>query len=136
MFVPSSPDAGQREVLRDLTVLGDKSFVSAPLIQELAHNNNINLMTLPKSNQKKKTTEEHVRQTFDLLNRHEELNTRQVADILNLPITAASIRLKGLADLGLALRTEIRDNQGKQFILSTRLSYCRQVRAEFKVFLP
>lgn len=62
--------------------------------------------------------EEHVRQTFDLLNRHGELNTRQVADTLNLPINAASTRLKVLADLGLALRTEIRDSQGKQFIYS------------------
>jgi hypothetical protein len=35
-------------------VLGDKGFVSEPLAQDLANNNNLKLLTLPKSNQKKK----------------------------------------------------------------------------------
>lgn len=61
-------------------------------------------------------SEDHVRQTFILLNRHGELTTKMVADLLDLTIPAASTRLKALFDLGLALRTETRDSTGKQFV--------------------
>jgi len=61
-------------------------------------------------------SEEHVKQTFMLLNRHGELTTKMVADLLDLTIPAASTRLKALFDLGLALRTETRDSTGKQFV--------------------
>lgn len=60
--------------------------------------------------------EEHVRQTFELLGRRRELNARQLANALELNINAASTRLKVLADLGLAVRSEIRDAQGKQYV--------------------
>ena len=60
--------------------------------------------------------EDHVQQTFGLLNTSGELTTRDVADKLDLGTTAASTRLKVLYDLGLAVRLEIRDDQGKQFV--------------------
>lgn len=59
--------------------------------------------------------EEHVRQSFQLLLQRQELTARNVATELNLSIAAASTRLKALYDLGLALRTETRDEQGRQF---------------------
>ena len=60
--------------------------------------------------------EDHVAQSFDLLVKHKTLTARALADERNLNLNAASTRLKTLADLGLALRTETRDTQGKQFI--------------------
>jgi hypothetical protein len=60
--------------------------------------------------------EDHVLQSFELLSKHETLTARDLSDLLNLNLNAASTRLKTLADLGLALRTEIRDAQGKQFV--------------------
>lgn len=60
--------------------------------------------------------EDHVLQSFELLSKHKTLTARDLSDVLNLNLNAASTRLKTLADLGLALRTEIRDAQGKQFI--------------------
>jgi len=63
--------------------------------------------------------EDHVLQSFDLLSKHKTLTARDLADVLKLNLNAASTRLKTLADLGLALRTEIRDAQGKQFIYHT-----------------
>ena len=39
-----------------------------------------------------------------------------MADQLKLNVNAASTRLKTLADLGLAFRTETRDSVGKQFL--------------------
>lgn len=63
--------------------------------------------------------EDHVRQTFDLLNKHTQLNTSTVSDLLGLGTTAASTRLKVLHNLGLAVRVELRDVQGRQFSYST-----------------
>lgn len=60
--------------------------------------------------------EGHVIQTFDLLRLRYQLTARDVADTLRLDIGAASTRLKVLADLGLAYRTEVRDVSGKQFV--------------------
>lgn len=60
--------------------------------------------------------EDHVLQSFELLSKHKTLTARDLSDVLNLNLNAASTRLKTLADLGLALRTEIRDAQGKQFV--------------------
>ncbi|MCL4733117.1 hypothetical protein KJZ71_04955 [Patescibacteria group bacterium] len=60
--------------------------------------------------------EEHVQQTFTLLNSSGELTTREVAKELDLGTAAASTRLKALYDLGLALRLEVRDDQGKSFV--------------------
>lgn len=62
--------------------------------------------------------EDHVKQTFELLNECGELNTKVVSEKLELSIGAASTRLKVLFDLGLAVRNEIRDEQGKQFVYS------------------
>lgn len=59
--------------------------------------------------------EEHVRQSFHLLLRRKELTARDVAAELDLSIAAASTRLKTLFDLGLALRVETRDEQGRQY---------------------
>lgn len=61
-------------------------------------------------------TEEHVKQTFELLGHHTTLSARQLAEEMNLNINAASTRLKVLADLGLALRNELRDEQGKLYL--------------------
>jgi hypothetical protein len=60
--------------------------------------------------------EEHVLQSFNLLGRYKTLTARDLADVLTLNLNAASTRLKTLADLGLAWRTEMRDAQGKQYI--------------------
>jgi hypothetical protein len=63
--------------------------------------------------------EDHVLQSFTLLSKHKTFTARDLSDVLKLNLNAASTRLKTLADLGLALRTEIRDAQGKQFIYHT-----------------
>lgn len=60
--------------------------------------------------------EYHVKQSFDLLNQKSSLTARDAAEAFDLNLNAASTRLKTLADLGLALRIEIRDSQGKQYI--------------------
>lgn len=60
--------------------------------------------------------EESVDQTFELLRLSKELTTPKVAAVLKLSDAAASTRLKVLYDLGLALRSEVRDEQGRQFI--------------------
>lgn len=60
--------------------------------------------------------EDHVLQSFGLLSKHKTLTARSLSDVLKLNLNAASTRLKTLVDLGLALRTEIRDAQGKQFV--------------------
>ena len=60
--------------------------------------------------------EDHVEQTFEILRTEVTLNARQLADTMKLSIPAASTRLKVLYDLGLALRSEMRDAQGKQFV--------------------
>lgn len=60
--------------------------------------------------------EEHVVKTFDQLKRNKTLTARDLADSMGLSLNASSTRLKILADLGLALRAEVRDTQGKQYI--------------------
>ncbi|HMQ30025.1 MAG TPA: hypothetical protein PKD53_04820 [Chloroflexaceae bacterium] len=60
--------------------------------------------------------EAHVQGTFELLTRHRQLTARELTDILELDIAAASTRLKVLFDLGLATRIEERDGQVKQFV--------------------
>lgn len=60
--------------------------------------------------------EDHVKQTFDLLNEHQQLTTRELAELLKLGTTASSTRLKVLHNLGLALRFEERDDKGRQFV--------------------
>jgi DNA-binding transcriptional ArsR family regulator len=62
--------------------------------------------------------ERHVLQSFDLLRSRGTLTARDVADVLELDIAAASTRLKVLYDLGLALRTEVRSEQGKEYLYS------------------
>lgn len=61
-------------------------------------------------------SEDHVEQTFELLRLSKELTTLDVATVLKLSDAAASTRLKVLYDLGLALRSEVRDEHGRQFI--------------------
>ncbi len=60
--------------------------------------------------------EENVAQTFNLLRALRRLTARDVADAMKVSIAAASNRLKALSDLGLALRIEMRDESGRQFI--------------------
>lgn len=60
--------------------------------------------------------ENHVRESFSLLNSKREITARDLADARDVSLNAASTRLKTVADLGLAKRVEIRDTQGKQFI--------------------
>lgn len=60
--------------------------------------------------------EDHVLQSFDLLARRKSITARDLSDLSGLNLNAASTRLKTLADLGLALRTEVRDSQGKQYV--------------------
>jgi DNA-binding transcriptional ArsR family regulator len=60
--------------------------------------------------------EGHVKETFELLRVHKRLTARELADALNLDIHAASTRLKVIYNLGLALREEVRDTLGKQFV--------------------
>jgi predicted transcriptional regulator len=59
--------------------------------------------------------EPHVRETFELLRERRTLTARDVAERWELDINAASTRLKALFDLGLALRTDVRDAHGKQY---------------------
>lgn len=59
--------------------------------------------------------EGHVAQTFEMLQGRKQLTARELADELKLDIGAASTRLKVLHDLGLAVRIELRDEQGKLF---------------------
>jgi len=54
--------------------------------------------------------------TFELLRLAKSLTGPQVASIWKLSDNNASSRLKALYDLGLATRTELRDEQGRQFI--------------------
>lgn len=61
-------------------------------------------------------TENHVEETFALLRRTKQLATSDVISAFNMSITAASTRLKILYDLGLALRQELRDDQGIQYL--------------------
>jgi hypothetical protein len=65
--------------------------------------------------------EDHVQESFTFLNKCRHLTARELADLLNLNVNAASTRLKTLADLGLALRTETRDSVGKQYIYNSLL---------------
>jgi len=65
--------------------------------------------------------EEHVQESFTLLDKYRRLTARELSDVLNLNVNAASTRLKTLADLGLALRTETRDSVGKQYIYESLL---------------
>jgi hypothetical protein len=60
--------------------------------------------------------EDHVQESFSLLSSRQNLTARELADALRLNVNAASTRLKTLADLGLAFRTEIRDSVGKQYV--------------------
>jgi hypothetical protein len=59
--------------------------------------------------------EAHVAETVGLLRARGELTARDLANKLGLDIAAASTRLKAVADLGLATRTETRDAHGKLF---------------------
>jgi hypothetical protein len=59
---------------------------------------------------------DHVKESFELLRERRTITAREAADALNLNVNAASTRLKTLADLGLAFRSEIRDSAGKQYI--------------------
>ena len=65
--------------------------------------------------------ENHVRESFSLLMRAKELTARDLAQSLNISLNAASTRLKSIADLGLAHRVEMRDEQGKQYIYHSLL---------------
>lgn len=65
--------------------------------------------------------EDHIQESFTLLDRYRRLTARELSDVLHLNVNAASTRLKTLADLGLALRTETRDSIGKQYIYESLL---------------
>lgn len=57
----------------------------------------------------------HIQETVELLRAHQTLTARQLADLLDLDIHAASTRLKVPFDLGLALREEEAEPHGKQY---------------------
>jgi DNA-binding transcriptional ArsR family regulator len=61
-------------------------------------------------------SEEHVRQTFVLLQEQHQLTARELADRTGLDIGAASTRLKVLYNLGLACRHEARDERGRLYV--------------------
>ncbi len=63
----------------DLTVLGDKGYISADLAEQLALNNRIHLLTLPKRNQKQ-LLPRAVRQLFNAV--------RQIVETVNGQLTA------------------------------------------------
>lgn len=63
--------------------------------------------------------EDHVRETFDYLQKRQRLTAREFADGAGLEIAAASTRLKSLFDLGLACRREDRDDRGRLFVYSS-----------------
>ena len=58
----------------NLTILADKAYISAPIAQALAHYNEVKLVTLPKSNQKKQVSptqqwlHNHFRQIVETVN--------------------------------------------------------------------
>ena len=60
--------------------------------------------------------ETYIVDTFEFLKKYKSCTARELADELELDIGAASTRLKGVADLGLAYRIETRDAHGKQFV--------------------
>lgn len=60
--------------------------------------------------------ENHVFETFTALMKEKTLSARDISDILDISLNAGSTRLKTLSDLGFAKRTEIRDEQGKQYL--------------------
>jgi len=63
--------------------------------------------------------EEHVKQTFALLQQHGQLTARDLADRTELDIVAASTRLKVLYNLGLACRHEARDEHGRLYVYAS-----------------
>jgi hypothetical protein len=77
----TSADADERDAARDLlddkrdlVVIGDKGFISAPLANQLKQRSNIRLLTLPRRNQKEHVTPEvrrlinQVRQIIETVN--------------------------------------------------------------------
>lgn len=60
--------------------------------------------------------EGHVRESFGNLLCQRTLTARTLADRAGLDIHAASTRLKILHDLGLAIRTEMRDGHGREYV--------------------
>jgi hypothetical protein len=80
-FELTSANADERDAARDLLqdkrdllVIGDKGFISAPLASELQQRSNIRLLTLPRRNQKAQVPPEvrrlinHVRQMIETVN--------------------------------------------------------------------
>lgn len=80
-FELTSANADEREAARDLlddkrdlVVIGDKGFISAPLASELKERSNIRLLTLPRRNQKEQVTPEvrrlinQIRQIIETVN--------------------------------------------------------------------
>lgn len=59
--------------------------------------------------------ENHIFETFELLKKRKIITTHDVMDAFSVSMPAASTRLKGVYDLGLAIREEIRDEQGMQY---------------------
>ena len=68
-------------------------------------------------------SEGHVQSSFELLMQHWRLTARELAELLDLDIAAASTRLKVLFDLGLTTRTEEREGRIKQFTYTWPLSF-------------
>lgn len=84
-FELTSADVDEREAARDLfedkrdlVVIGDKGYISAPLADELRERSNIDLITLPKRNQKQQVN----RETRRLINR-----VRQIIETVNGQLT-------------------------------------------------
>ncbi len=68
---------------RDLTVLGDKGYISAALAEQLSLNNSVHLLTLPKRNQKKQLPKP-VRKLFNAVRQIIETVNGQLAAQFNI----------------------------------------------------
>ncbi len=60
--------------------------------------------------------EDHLGEALSLLCREKVLNAKDASKLLGIQLNVASTRLKTLSDLGLAIRTEVRDELGKHYI--------------------
>ena len=67
----------------DLTVVGDKGYISAPIAQELADHNRVHLLTQTRKNQKRQTPP-HIRQLHNRVRPIVETVNGQLAEHLNI----------------------------------------------------
>lgn len=107
-------------VLRELSAVSrenlDMALLSRPARQPGLRNCVLPVLVGTETLELAGKAEEHVRQTFAALLRHDQLTARELADEEALEIVAASTRLKVLFNLGVACREETRDGRGRLYI--------------------